>query len=67
MTWMIWSRKSWRFSNSLTNSICLPTVLSASENLALNSSLTAVLSEARSTPMALATLSTSSAVSLTRR
>ena len=67
MTLTISSRNSWRCSNRSVNSNFLPTVFSASENLALNSSSTAFLSEARSAPIALATRSTSAWVSLTRR
>ena len=48
------------------NSIRLPTVLSASENLASNSSASVLVSDARCTPTEPATLITSSRVLLTR-
>ncbi len=66
MTWMMRSRSSSRLVYRSAKSSCLPTVLSASENLALNSSWSVPLSLARSVPMACATLMTSSTVLLTR-
>lgn len=62
----IWSRNSWRWVYRSTKSICLPTVLSASENLALNRVWSVSSWLARAVPMAWATWMTSSTVLLTR-
>ena len=66
MTRMMRSRNSSRLVYRSTKSSCLPTVLRASANFAAKKSWMAILSLARSVPMAWATLMTSSTVLLTR-
>ena len=66
MVWMTRWRKSSRFSYSSTKSICLPTVLSASENLAPKSWSIVAGFDASAQPISLATSSTDSLVGLTR-
>lgn len=65
MTSMIRYRSSSRLVYRSVKSSCLPTVLSASENFAWNSSCRVFWSLARAVPTAWATLTTSSAVLLT--
>ncbi len=65
MTSMIRKRSSSRLVYRSVKSSCLPTVFSASENIAWNSSCSVFRSLARAVPTAWATLTTSSTVLLT--